>query len=109
MGKKQQKYHLIILLNRKTFIVAPYPEAAALVYYLINLGWKPQSPAWVGNNRVRMKSRSDGDAQVHKGVHDNQVDDLLELHPRGAAVPYEHFMGTFVPPWWAFLVGLFQL
>ena len=47
-------------MNRKTFIVAPFPEAAALVYYLINLGWKPQSPAWVGNNRVRIKSRSDG-------------------------------------------------
>ena len=51
---------------------------------------------------------ADGDAQVHERVHDDQVDDVLELQPRGAAVPYEHFVGALVPPWWALLVGLFQ-
>ena len=52
---------------------------------------------------------ADGDAQVHKGVHDNQEDNMLELHPRGTAVPDEHFVCTLVPPWGALLMGLFQL
>lgn len=50
---------------------------------------------------------TDGDAQVHEGVHDDQVDDVFELHPWGTAVPYEYFVGALVPPWWALLVGLF--
>ena len=50
---------------------------------------------------------TDGDAQVHEGVHDDQVDDVLEFHPWGTAVPYEQFVGTLVPPRWALLVSLF--
>jgi hypothetical protein len=34
---------------------------------------------------------------------------MLELHPRGTAVPDEHFVCTLVPPWGALLMGLFQL
>lgn len=52
---------------------------------------------------------ADGDAQVHKGVHDDQVDYVFELHPRGTAVPDEHFVRTLVPPRRALLMGLFQL
>lgn len=52
---------------------------------------------------------ADGDAQVHKGVHNDQEDNVLELHPRGTAVPDEHFVRTLVPPWGALLMGLFQL
>lgn len=52
---------------------------------------------------------ADGDAQVHEGVHDDQVDDMLELHPGGTAVPNEHFVRTLVPPRRALLVGFFQL
>lgn len=52
---------------------------------------------------------ADGDTQVHEGVHDDQVDYMFELHPRGTAVPDEHFVCTLVPPRWALLMGLFQL
>lgn len=52
---------------------------------------------------------ADGDTQVHKGVHDDQVDDVFELHPRGTAVPDEDFVRALVPPRWTLLVGLFQL
>lgn len=52
---------------------------------------------------------ADGDAQVHEGVHHHQLDKLLQLHPRRAAVPDQECVGEFVPPGWAFLVSFFQL
>lgn len=52
---------------------------------------------------------ADGDAQVHEGVHHHQLDKLLQLHPRKAAVPDQECVGEFVPPGWAFLVSFFQL
>lgn len=57
----------------------------------------------------RVEHDADGDAQVHEGVHDHQLDKLLQLHPRRAAVPDQEHVGKFVPPGWAFLVSFLQL
>lgn len=57
----------------------------------------------------RVEHDADGDAQVHEGVHHHQLDKLLQLQPRIAAVPHQERVGKFVPPGWALLVSFLQL
>lgn len=52
---------------------------------------------------------ADGDGQVHKRVHHDQVDDLLDLYPRGEALPDEEGVGKLVPAWRALPLRFLQL
>lgn len=52
---------------------------------------------------------ADGDGQVHKRVHDNQVHNLLQLYPVGVTLPDEKSVGKFIPAWGALPLRLFQL
>lgn len=44
-----------------------------------------------------VEDNTDGDGKVDKWVHDNQVDDMLDLQPKWKALPDEEDVGKFVP------------
>lgn len=52
---------------------------------------------------------ADGDGQVHKWVHDDQVHDLLQFDPVGVTLPDEESIGEFIPARRALPLRLFQL
>lgn len=56
-----------------------------------------------------VEDNTDGDGQVNKWVHDNQVDYMLELQPKGRALPDEEDIGKPVPTGWALPLRLLQL
>lgn len=57
----------------------------------------------------RVQHDADGDGQVNKRIHDNQVHNLLQLHPVWVALPDQECVGKFVPARGALPLGLFQL
>ena len=56
-----------------------------------------------------IQDNADGDGQVHKRVHNNQVHNLLHFYPVGVALPDEESIGKFIPAWRTLSLGLFQL
>ncbi len=56
-----------------------------------------------------VEDNTDGDGQVNKRVHDNQVDDVLELQPLGKTLPDEEGIGKLVPTGRALPLRLLQL
>lgn len=52
---------------------------------------------------------ADGDGQVHKRVHNDQVHNLFQFYPVGVTLPDEERIGEFIPAGWALPLGLFQL
>lgn len=56
-----------------------------------------------------IQDNADGDSQVHKRVHYNQVHNLFQFYPIGVTLPDEESIGKFIPAWWAFSLRLFQL
>lgn len=49
-----------------------------------------------------------GDSQVYKGVHHDQVNNLLDLQPYGAAFPDKVSVGKLVPAWWTVSLRFLQ-
>ena len=56
-----------------------------------------------------IEDNTDGDGQVNKWVHDNQVDYVLDLQPDGRALPDEEDVGKLVPTGRALPLRLLQL
>lgn len=56
-----------------------------------------------------IQDNADGDGQVHKRVHNNQVHNLFQFYPVGVTLPDEESIGKFIPAWRALSLGLFQL
>ena len=56
-----------------------------------------------------VEDNTDGDGQVNKRVHDNQVDYVLDLQPKGKALPNEEDIGKLVPTGRALPLRLLQL
>lgn len=57
----------------------------------------------------RVQHNADGDGQVNKWIHDNQVHYLLQLHPVRVAFPDQERVGKLVPARGTLPLGLFQL
>ena len=55
-----------------------------------------------------IQDNADGDGQVHKRVHNDQVHNLFQFYPVGVALPDEESIGEFVPARWALSLRLFQ-
>lgn len=55
-----------------------------------------------------IQHNTNGDSQVYKRVHHDQVHNLLNLHPYRAALPDKKRVGKFVPAWWTIPLRLFQ-
>lgn len=55
-----------------------------------------------------VEDNTDGDGKVNKWVHDNQVDDMLDLQPKWKALPDEEDVGKFVPAGRALPLRLLQ-
>ena len=51
---------------------------------------------------------ADSDGQVHEGVHDDQIDDLLDLQPDGTTLPDEDHVGELIPPRWTTTLRFLQ-
>lgn len=56
-----------------------------------------------------VEDNTDGDGQVNKWVHYNQVDYVLDLQPIGKALPDEEVIGKLVPTGRALPLRLLQL
>lgn len=56
-----------------------------------------------------IQDNADGDGQVHKRVHNDQVYNLFQLYPVGVTLPDEESVGKFIPAWRALSLRLFQL
>lgn len=55
-----------------------------------------------------IQDNADGDGQVNKRVHYNQVDEMFHLQPWFTAVPNQTHVSKFIPAGWAFLSGFFK-
>lgn len=60
-------------------------------------------------HKQRIQDDADGDGQVHKRVHDDQVHNLFQLYPVGVTLPDEESVGKFIPARRALSLRLFQL
>lgn len=56
-----------------------------------------------------VQDNADGDGQVHKRVHDDQVHNLFQFYPVRVTLPDEEGIGKFIPAWRALSLRLFQL
>lgn len=56
-----------------------------------------------------VEDNTDGDGQVNKWIHDNQVNYMLDLQPIGKALPDEEGIGKLVPAGRALPLRLLQL
>lgn len=45
-----------------------------------------------------VEDNTDGDSQIHKGVHNDQVEHMLDLQPDRKAVPHTEHVGKLIPP-----------
>lgn len=55
-----------------------------------------------------VEDNADGNGEVNKWVHDNQVDDMLNLQPIRKALPDEERVCKLVPAWRTLPLGLLQ-
>lgn len=51
---------------------------------------------------------TDGDGQVHKGIHDNQVHNLLDFNPHRGALPDQECVSKLIPAWRTLALRLLQ-
>jgi hypothetical protein len=56
----------------------------------------------------RVEHDAYGDGQVHEGVHDDEVDDLLDLQPSGGALPDQEGVRKLIPAGRTTSLGLLQ-
>lgn len=53
-----------------------------------------------------VQNNTDGDGQIHKRVHNDQVHNLLDLQPHWTALPNQECVSEFVPAWRTLALGL---
>lgn len=55
-----------------------------------------------------VQDNTDGDSQVDKGIHYNQINHMLYFQPWSAAIPDQTHVCKFVPAWRTFLSGFLE-